>query len=272
MKEQYMDIEEDFKKFWADGYLIIPKMFSKQEMQILKDVIMANDLMNRQTKNIEQKMSQGKRPSFETIFVWNDTSGNDIFAKATRRSDIFNRLEYFFKDKIYVYHNKIALKYPGVVGFRYHQDYAYWYGMGNLYPNMATVLIAIDSTRKENGCLKILTGSHLMGRIDHVHYDGISDSGVSPDRLEVIQQRLPEVFVELDSGDIVMFHCNTLHGSDDNKSADSRIALLGCYNTKGNNPYETACGHPLYQHQERIDEKITEHDSLHLPDFELNYS
>ena len=267
-----MELDKEFKKFWADGFLIVPKVFSKSEMQILKDVITSHDLMNQQAKDIAQKTKQGKRPSFETLFVWNDTKGNDVFAKATRRADIFDRLEYFFQDKIYVYHNKITLKYPGMVGFRYHQDYAYWYGMGNLYPNMATALIAVDSTRKDNGCLKILNGSHLMGRVDHVQYDGVSDSGICPDRLEVIQQRFPETFIELDSGDIVMFHCNALHGSEDNNSTNSRIALLGCYNTKGNNPYKAACGHPFYQPQERVCEKITENDSLNLPDFQLHYS
>ncbi|MDH5575976.1 MAG: phytanoyl-CoA dioxygenase family protein, partial [Nitrospirota bacterium] len=214
----------------------------------------------------------GKRPSFETIFVWNDTAGNDVFAKATRRAAIFDRLEDFFKDNIYVYHNKITLKYPGMVGFRYHQDYAYWYGMGNLYPDMATVLIAVDGMTRENGCLKILEGSHKMGRIDHVFDDGVSDSGVCPERLEVIKKRLPEVFVELESGDVVMFHCNTLHGSDDNESSHSRIALIGCYNTRGNNPYQSACGHPFYQTQEKVFEKITEKDANNLPDFELNFS
>lgn len=54
-----------------------------------------------------------------------------------------------------------------------------------------------------------------------------------------------------------MFHCNTLHGSNDNLSPHSRIALIGCYNTKANNPYKSGGGHPFYQAQERVLEKIT---------------
>lgn len=267
-----MRFEKEFEQFWAKGYLIVPKMFDQKEMHILKNIIVDHDGMKKRAEMIANKMAQGKRPSFETIFVWNDTAGNDVFAKATRRAAIFDRLEDFFQDRIYVYHNKITLKYPGMVGFRYHQDYAYWYGMGNLYPDMATVLIAVDEMTRENGCLKILEGSHKMGRIDHVFHDGVSDSGVCPDRLEVIKERLPEKFVELERGDVVMFHCNTLHGSDDNESSHSRIALIGCYNTKGNNPYQSACGHPFYQPQERVFEKITENDTNNLPDFELNFS
>lgn len=89
-------------------------------MQILENIIVNHEGMKQPTEGLVNKMSQGKRPSFETIFVWNNTAGNDVFAKATRRAAIFDRLEYFFNDSIYVYHNKIALKYPGMVGFRYH--------------------------------------------------------------------------------------------------------------------------------------------------------
>jgi ectoine hydroxylase-related dioxygenase (phytanoyl-CoA dioxygenase family) len=144
--------------------------------------------------------------------------------------------------------------------------------MGNLYPDMASVAIAVDASTRGNGCLKILAGSHKMGRLDHEYYDGLADSGVAVERLAVIRERLPEVYVELDVGDMVIFHCNTLHGSDDNHSHDSRLALLGCYNTKHNNPYKSESGHPNYHHQEKVYEKITEEDANNLPDFALNYS
>lgn len=93
-----------------------------------------------------------------------------------------------------------------------------------------------------------------------------------PEWLEVIKKRLPEIFVELESGDVVMFHRNTLHSSDDNQSSHSRIALIGCYNTKRNSPYQSACGHPGCQLQEKVVEEITEKDLNNLPDFELNFS
>ena len=62
-----------------------------------------------------------------------------------------------------------------------------------MFPDMATVLIAFDPMTRENGCLKILKGSHKMGRIDPVFHDGVSGNGVCQDRLAVIERRLPEV-------------------------------------------------------------------------------
>ena len=214
-----------------------------------------------------ERSSGPTRPSFETIFVWNDTAGVDVFAKATRSHKVVDRFEAIFGDEVYVYHNKIALKYPGVVGFSYHQDYAYWYKMGNLFPDMGTVYIAVDRATRENGCLKVVAGSHLLGRLDHVDRVPGSDTGVDPGRLREVLKALPEDVLEMEPGDMVLFHCNTLHASDDNRSNASRVALLGCYNTRHNSPYEQVHGHPAFHHQERIREPITEADLENLPDF-----
>lgn len=267
-----MELFSESKQFWEKGYLKIREAFDKEEMRLIRHLVNSLPAMNARAEAVRERISQGARPSFETIFVWNDTARHDIFSKAVRSHKIMERLEYFFKDAVYAYHNKVALKYPGIVGFSYHQDYAYWYNMGNLYPDMAAAFIAVDKSTRQNGCLKIVEGSHKLGRIDHVLRDGVSDSGVCPDRLAFILQRLPEVYVELDVGDAVVFHCNTLHGSDDNNSQDSRIALIGTYNTRHNDPCVTNHPHPKYQLQDKIYERITEGDVNNLPDFELEFT
>jgi ectoine hydroxylase-related dioxygenase (phytanoyl-CoA dioxygenase family) len=157
-------------------------------------------------------------------------------------------------------------------GFRYHQDYFYWYGMGCLYPDLATCFVAIDPATRENGCLKLIEGSHRLGRIDHHLYDGVSDSGVDEERLNIILERMPERHIELEPGDCVIFHCNTLHGSDANRSSASRLALLGCYNTRHNDPYIRSHEHPNFIRQRFVYEPIVEADLGRLPDFSLKYN
>jgi ectoine hydroxylase-related dioxygenase (phytanoyl-CoA dioxygenase family) len=256
--------------FHLHGYLIVRNAFSREEMEIARTAIDTSERMQRQLGNIRAKTESGKHNAFETIFVWNDTGGDDVFAKLTRNYRIFERLEAIFRDRVYVYHNKVALKYPLVPGFRYHQDYYYWYSMGCLFPDMATASIAIDAATPENGCLRVLAGSHRMGRIEHEFDREREDSGVPEDRLAIIKIRCEEVLVELSVGDLVIFHCNTLHGSDDNASDRSRLALLGCYNTKHNDPYmATPCGHPFFHEQSIVTEKVSRADLARMPDFDL---
>lgn len=265
------DLARETEEFRERGFVVVRGAFRVEEMDVLRQAIENHAAMRAHAARAADLSRGATRPSFDSIFVWNDTSGFDLFAKATRSVKIIDRLEAYFGDEVYVYHNKIALKYPGVVGFSFHQDYAYWYDMGCLFPDMATVQIAVDPSTLANGCLRFIEGSHKMGRINHVFKDGVSDSMVDPERLEQARKIMPEVPVELERGDIAIFHANILHGSDDNHSDHSRIALLGCYNTRHNNPYKTVHGHPRYHRQEKVREAITMADVGNLPDFDYQW-
>ena len=50
----------------------------------------------------------------------------------------------------------------------WHQDYGYWYNNGCLLPEMGSVFIPVDPCTTSNSCLQVLSGSHRMGRINHV--------------------------------------------------------------------------------------------------------
>ena len=45
---------------------------------------------------------------------------------------------------------------------------------------MGSVFIPVDNCTKENGCLKVLDGSHKLGRINHI-LEG-DQAGADPDR------------------------------------------------------------------------------------------
>jgi ectoine hydroxylase-related dioxygenase (phytanoyl-CoA dioxygenase family) len=152
-------LRDDAETFWKRGFVIVRGVFAKSEMAVLKDIITRHAGMQAHAARAKERSAGSTRPSFETVFVWNDTARTDAFAKATRSHKIIDRLEAIFGDEAYVYHNKVALKYPGVVGFSYHQDYWYWYQMGNLFPDMAAAMIAVDRHTQANGCLTLVEGT-----------------------------------------------------------------------------------------------------------------
>ena len=91
----WMNRASEFKSFWEKGYLIIRNVFETDEMQILRRVITSQPGMRVHADEVKKRISQGERPSFETIFVWNDTSNNDIFSKAVRSHRIIEGLKAF---------------------------------------------------------------------------------------------------------------------------------------------------------------------------------
>ncbi len=257
--------------FWAEGYVRLGKLFLDAEVQAIAASIRNCKKMNEHHAQVKRKYEAGAHPSFETIFVMNDVFSDNIFALACRKKEILDFISFAFSDDAYLYHSKVPLKYPLMPGFKYHQDYYYWYQMGCLFPSMATCFIALDQATKENGCLKFIPKSHLCGRMDHILYDGFSDSEAHPERVDLLKKRYGESYMELEPGEVVIFHCNVLHASEDNRSDKSRIGLLGCYNTKLNNPINTNWEHPQYHKQVRFSGIIgSEHISV-LPNFELSF-
>ena len=138
------------------------------------------------------------------------------------------------------FHHKMMQKEPRVGGaWEWHQDYGYWYRHeGFLYPDLVSCLIAVDRANQENGCLQVLRGSHKAGRIEH----GITADqvGAQQDRVDALAEELELVYVELELGDTLFFHSNTLHRSDANRSEHPRWSLICCYAAASNR----AAGNP----------------------------
>jgi ectoine hydroxylase-related dioxygenase (phytanoyl-CoA dioxygenase family) len=103
---------------------------------------------------------------------------------------------------------------------------------------MASVMVALDRANRENGCLQVLKGSHLAGRVEHGVLPG-EQVGADLKRVEQMKH------VELEPGDALFFHANLMHRSDQNRSANRRWTVLFCFNAARNNPY-LEHHHPQY--------------------------
>ncbi len=91
--------------------------------------------------------------------------------------------------------------------------------------------------------MQVLKGSHKLGRIEHVLTG--EQAGADLERVSEAAKVLELVYVEMEPGDILYFHANTLHRSDRNVSDNPRWSMICCYNAARNNPYKEA-HHPRY--------------------------
>jgi hypothetical protein len=55
----------------------------------------------------------------------------------------------------------------------------------------------------------------------------------------------------MEPGDVLLFHCNTLHRSDQNRSPQRRWTIICCYNAARNNPF-IEHHHPCYTPLEKV--------------------
>lgn len=236
--------KKDIDTFKEQGYVIAPNCFDAKEVALLQQAIEYYHAMHQ--KAIWLKDSAGNSVS---LALWNEP-GDDIFGAVSRCERIVNSMEQLLGGEVYHYHSKLTAKPPRTQGvWDWHQDYGYWYDNGLLFPRAASVMLAVSQSVKANGCLQVIPGSHHMGRLKH-HTSG-EQAGADPQRVSEILKRYPPVYVELQPGDVVFFHCNTLHCSSHNSSDEIRNTLISSYNRADNSAYREH-QHPNYTPLKKI--------------------
>jgi ectoine hydroxylase-related dioxygenase (phytanoyl-CoA dioxygenase family) len=215
-----------------DGFVRLPGLFAADEIEPLAEACRADPEIGGALVAIAD--SSGKA---QEVVSWSLPS-DDFIGVLPRLARIVEAAEDLIGGPVYHWHSKLSMKRPGSEGrWDWHQDYGYWYYDGCLAPDLTTCMIAIDATSVENGCVKLVRGSHLLGRIDHARVG--EASGVDPQRLAKILESHAVVDCEMAPGDAVFFHSNTLHASGPNRSNRPRTILHCSYNASDNAPIVT---------------------------------
>ena len=232
--------------FQQDGYLVVRELLDFEETELTLNAARQDEALRINAMEVIDTKGRSTNLS-----LWNHP-GDDIYGAICRSRRVVDSMEQLLGDEVYHYHSKLSAKEPKVGGaWEWHQDYGYWYQNGCLFPDLASVFIALDPATRENGCLQLLRGSHRMGRLEHGRFG--SQTGADPERVEAAMQRLERVYCEMAPGDAVFFHGNTLHCSDANLSDKPRWGLICCYNTRHNNPYKDS-HHPSYTPLEKVED------------------
>lgn len=226
------------EEYEASGFVLARGMFDREEIDLLRRAA-------KEDRELDQH-SFGKgdgEGGTVRLSLWNHP-GDTIYGMFARCESIVDSAERILGGEVYHYHSKMIMKDAKVGGaWAWHQDYGYWYQNGVLFPWLTSASIAVDPATRENGCLQVLRGSHLMGRIDHILTG--DQAGADLERVREAEKRLPLVYVEMEPGDVLFFHSNLLHRSDQNKSDKPRWSMICCYNAARNDPYKEH-HHPRY--------------------------
>lgn len=101
----------------------------------------------------------------------------------------------------------------------WHEDSAYW--RGQLDPmDVCTVWLAIDPSRRENGCMQVIPRTHNTGRLGFSDYDPVDTAkNVFPTEITKVQRdESKAVAIELEPGQASLHDGRIMHGSEPNTS------------------------------------------------------
>jgi ectoine hydroxylase len=228
MSERSLNAEQ-LDAYRRDGFVIARAMFDAAEADTLLQTALHDEAIARHA--YDRTDGSG---GYTRMTVWTEP-GDDVFGLFSRSERIVDSMEALIGEEVYHYNSKLNAKEPFEGGaWEWHQDYGYWYHNGCLFPKMATCLLALDRCTTRNGCLQVMRQSHLVGRIDHVQAG--RQLGADAARARHLAERLEVVPCEMEPGDVIFFHCNTLHASARNESPERRWVLISCYNARSNDP------------------------------------
>jgi len=232
--------------FHRDGYVLMRGLFDAEETALLRRA--AKEDKQLDDKAFGRDDGEGGRVR---LSLWNHP-GSGIYGMIARCRRMVDTATALLDGEVYHYHSKMIMKDARVGGaWTWHQDYGYWYQNGVLFPLMCSAFVAVDPATRENGCLQVIPGSHLMGRIEH-QLTG-DQAGADIERVNELLKQTPQHYCEMEPGDTVFFHCNLLHRSDRNNSEHPRWSMICCYNAARNNPYKES-HHPRYTPLEIVED------------------
>ena len=218
-------------EFHREGYVLVRGQLDAEEIALLGRAAREDKVLDDHSFG----RADGEGGTVR-LSLWNHPT-DTIYGMIARCESIVGSMEKLLGGEVYHYHSKMIMKDARIGGaWTWHQDYGYWYQNGILFPMMASAFIAVDRATRENGCLQVVPGSHEMGRVDHI-LSG-EQAGAVMEHVDALIAQRGVVHVEMEPGDCIFFHCNTLHRSDQNRSPNRRWTLLICYNAVWNDAYK----------------------------------
>lgn len=217
-----MQLTHEQQAAWErDGFLVIEDLFGDDEIppllvaveSVLADVREEGRAAGRP---VEQVLASG-------VYVGLSVK-RELFRQFARDPRLLDALEGLIGPQIGFLSDKVVFKDRAVdYESPWHQDWAYWGGSHKI-----SVWIALDEATLENGCLRILPGSHRAA-VDHDQAREVPGFGNRLDPGERGMDMSRAVTLPSRPGTAIFFHDLTLHASLPNRSGKERRALIITY-------------------------------------------
>ncbi len=127
------------------------------------------------------------------------------------------------------HHNCIMTKQPEFSSETgWHQDIRYW---SFVRPDLVTAWLALGRERVENGCLRVIPGTHRMSFDREQLDDQKFFRSDWPANAAIITR---SVDVELEPGDVLFFHCRLLHAAGRNVTGETKYSVVFTFHDRDN--------------------------------------
>lgn len=236
--------ELQIAQFERDGYLVVPGLLPAEIAEQMQQI--ANEHVKVQLAPIEYEVDvsyPGAPKDAEAL--GGDTTRrllhayarHDVYRDWATRKEIADILKDLFSGEEVLmsqcHHNCVMTKHPGFSSATlWHQDNRYW---SFDEQNLISVWSALGDENKDNGCLRVIPGSHKLSL-----EPGCFDAALflRPDLAENKALIQKSIRVELNRGDVLFFHSKLFHAAGRNLTSEVKYSLVYTYHLATNQPIE----------------------------------
>lgn len=213
--------EAELQDFRRDGFVVVRSMYSPEEIRRLSawiDELAAREpVVGRQMVYYEKNLKDPTSPKILSR-IEKFTEFHEGLDAMTREPKMTGRVEALLGGPSVLFKEKINFKLPGGGGFEPHQDIQP--GWDDYAPYFLSVLVTIDESTVENGCLELSAGHHTRGLL------GEKWKPLTPEQLKGVAFR----HYPMAPGDVAFFDCFVPHQSKPNLTDRPRRNLYLTYN------------------------------------------
>jgi ectoine hydroxylase-related dioxygenase (phytanoyl-CoA dioxygenase family) len=199
--------DEEAAFFRENGYLIVRSVFTPEEMAACK-------------KAAKEAIERDCSPS--GLHVWRSDEIPPLFDQLACDARLVAILKPLIGPHIEFLSAKPVFKSARIsFASPWHQDQAYWGGAPKY-----SIWIALEDATLENGCLRIIPGSHR----EALAHANIRDNNGFVNRIRDEDLKDARILdAPLNAGDILVFHDCLLHSSYPNRSGQDRWSFIPTY-------------------------------------------
>ncbi len=232
---------DEVAAFQRDGFVIARGLTDPATLARMRTV--TEDGLQREIAPIEYEADlqyPGAPPSLEVTGgrtirrLKQAATRGPVFLEWMTRPAILRRLQQLLGPKIVcplAHHNCIMTKQPAFSSDTgWHQDIRYW---SFQRPELVNAWIALGQERLENGGLLVIPGSHRVAYTPQQFDAATFFRADLPENQSLIEKR---VVVELMPGDVLFFHCLTLHAATRNYTTTPKWSAVFTFRPADNLP------------------------------------
>ncbi|MGI9302117.1 MAG: phytanoyl-CoA dioxygenase family protein [Gammaproteobacteria bacterium] len=226
--------KEQITRYERDGYLVVRNVIAAAQLEELR-----GELDGWIEESRQHSSNYGETPDGKARFdleaghttdhprlrrVANPVDISKPYQDALWRGPIVEAVADAIGPDVKFHHCKLNIKLPGMeTRVDYHQDHPF---DPHTNDDMLAALLMVDDMNEQNGCLRVVPGSHREEHYSH-YRDGAFVSMAPAELHDEFQRR--SVAVTGKAGDICLLHTWTLHGGPANRSDQPRRLLICDY-------------------------------------------